>query len=99
MAGAGFHSHAKSRVPILRFATTIIKSWQTALKHTADCQPTLEGTNDYMVTIQACGNHVVYFSLSDCKDQQYDHFCCDNPRKLHRNLLCYSIENLSAGLK
>jgi hypothetical protein len=41
MAGAGIQSFAKFRGQMLRIATTVITSWQTALKHTAECQPPL----------------------------------------------------------
>jgi hypothetical protein len=41
MAGARIWSFAKFRSQILWIATTGITSWQTALKHTAECQPTL----------------------------------------------------------
>jgi hypothetical protein len=41
MAGAGIQSFAKFRGQTLRIATTGITSWQTALKHTAECQPPL----------------------------------------------------------
>jgi hypothetical protein len=41
MAGAGIRSFAKFRGQMPRIATTGIASWQTALKHTAECQPPL----------------------------------------------------------
>jgi hypothetical protein len=41
MAGAGIQSFAKFPGQMLRIATTGITSWQTALKHTAECQPPL----------------------------------------------------------
>jgi hypothetical protein len=41
MTGAGIHSFAKFRNQMLQIATTGITSWQTALKHTAECQPPL----------------------------------------------------------
>jgi hypothetical protein len=41
MAGAGIRSFAKFRGKMPRIATTGITSWQTALKHTAECQPPL----------------------------------------------------------
>jgi hypothetical protein len=43
MAGAGFHCIAKLRAPMPRFATIKITAWQSALNHTADCQPPLSG--------------------------------------------------------
>jgi hypothetical protein len=56
IAGAGFHSTAKTRALIPRFATTIISSWQIAFKCTADCQPPLSCLIWTMRTVQACGN-------------------------------------------
>jgi hypothetical protein len=41
MAGAGIRSFAKFRGQMQRIAITGITSWQTALKHTAECQPPL----------------------------------------------------------
>jgi hypothetical protein len=41
MAGTGIWSFAKFRSQMPRIATTGITSWQTALKHTAECQPPL----------------------------------------------------------
>jgi hypothetical protein len=41
MAGAGIQSFAKFRGQMPRIATTGITFWQTALKHTAECQPPL----------------------------------------------------------
>jgi hypothetical protein len=41
MAGAGIRSFAKLRGQMPRIVTTGITSWQTALKHTAECQPPL----------------------------------------------------------
>jgi hypothetical protein len=38
MAGAGIRSFAKFCGQMPRIATTVITSWQTALKWTADCQ-------------------------------------------------------------
>jgi hypothetical protein len=41
MAGAGIRSFAKFRGQMPQIATTGMTSWQTALKHTAECQPPL----------------------------------------------------------
>jgi hypothetical protein len=43
MAGAGFPCFAKLRAPTPRFATIRITAWQSALNHTADCQPPPSG--------------------------------------------------------
>jgi hypothetical protein len=55
MIGAGFPSLAKLRSLMLHSATTVIKTWQTALKLSADCQPTHSKLRT-MPTVQACGN-------------------------------------------
>jgi hypothetical protein len=39
-----------------RIATTVITSWQTALKWTADCQALRLGCQEYIRSGQACGN-------------------------------------------
>jgi hypothetical protein len=41
MAGAGIRPFAKLRGQMPGIATTGITFWQTALKHTAECQPPL----------------------------------------------------------
>jgi hypothetical protein len=41
MAGVGIWSFAKFRGQMPWIATTGITSWQTALKHTVECQPPL----------------------------------------------------------
>jgi hypothetical protein len=56
MAGAGFHYIANYRAPIPRFATTRITAWQSALKCTADYQPSLSDLIQTLRRVQAFGN-------------------------------------------
>jgi hypothetical protein len=55
MAGAVFHCIAKLSAPIPRFATIRITAWQSALNHTADCQPPLSGLIRTLRAVQAFG--------------------------------------------
>jgi hypothetical protein len=86
MAGAGFHSIAKLRAPMPRFATIRITAWQSALNCTADCQPLLSGLIRILREVQASG---IMLSNSDSwlYNPQYGHFHCGNPRSTCHGLL------------
>jgi hypothetical protein len=70
MAGTGIHSLAMFRAQILRFATTGINPWETALKCTADCQALRSGSKEYMRLGPASVNP---FSSLDYCLWQYDY--------------------------
>jgi hypothetical protein len=55
MAGAGFQCFAKLSALIPRIATIRITAWQSALNHTADCQPPLSGLIWTLRAFQAFG--------------------------------------------
>jgi hypothetical protein len=64
MAGTGIQSFAKFCGQMLRIATTLLTSWQTALKWTADCQVPRSGCLGqvkpvaicYQIHTSVCGN-------------------------------------------
>jgi hypothetical protein len=85
MAGAGFHSIAKLRAQMPRFATIRITAWQSGLNCTADHQPPLSGL------IQPCGRFrpLAFRSkirTSDYGNPRYGNFLCGNPPGKHRDL-------------
>jgi hypothetical protein len=85
MAGAGFHCIANYRAPILRFATTRITAWQSALRCSADCQLPLWGL------IRTCREFRPVairgqIQTPDFGNPQYGHFHCGNPRSTRRSL-------------
>jgi hypothetical protein len=64
MTWAGFHSIAKLRAQMLRFATIRKTAWQSALNCTVDCQPLLSGPIRILREGQAIG---IPLSNSDCR--------------------------------
>jgi hypothetical protein len=71
MAGAGIRSFAKFRGQMLRIATTVITSWQTSLKWTADCQVPRSGCRGQVkpmairsqIHTSVCGNPCDGYSI------------------------------------